>query len=141
MYADQLGWCQGGQCRHTWQSHGVSGIVCSTAGVLTLIVLGRDSREWRRVFNKFGEHKLRQCSWQNQLAYLQGSLGNMLSSGLSRNKQQLSPGEEGSFGSIIWKGDTAMCTRKGPLPRPFKSSFKKKWDLRILENLSQPTPC
>ena len=23
IYADQLGWCQGGQCRHIWQSHGV----------------------------------------------------------------------------------------------------------------------
>ena len=23
--ADQLGWCQGGQCRHIWQSHGASG--------------------------------------------------------------------------------------------------------------------
>ena len=25
IYADQLGWCQGGQCRHIFQFHGVYG--------------------------------------------------------------------------------------------------------------------
>ena len=33
-YADQLGWCQGGQCRYIWQSHGVWNSDAKTLHVL-----------------------------------------------------------------------------------------------------------
>ena len=49
IYANQLGWCQGGQCIHIWQSHGVSGD--HSLGVST-------SGEWRRK-SAVGENKRR----------------------------------------------------------------------------------